>query len=50
MIASRTGKIDAVRTLLDNGAQVNARETWGGTTALMWAVSEGHLDYCQAAH
>ena len=30
--------------LLDNGAQVNAVETWGGTTALMWAVSERHLD------
>ena len=28
--------------LLDHGAQVNAKETWGGTTALMWAVSERH--------
>jgi len=43
MMAARTGKTDAIKMLLDNGAQVNAKETWGGTTALMWAVSEGHL-------
>jgi ankyrin repeat protein len=28
--------------LLDYGAQVNGKETWGDTTALMWAVSERH--------
>jgi ankyrin repeat protein len=33
-----------VKVLLDHGAQVNAKETWGGTTALMWAVSERHSD------
>jgi ankyrin repeat protein len=44
MIASRTGKVDAVRVLLDRGAKVNTQETWGGTTALMWAVSEKHPD------
>ena len=44
MMASRTGKLDAVKVLLDHGAQVNAKETWGGTTALMWAVSERHPD------
>ena len=33
---------DAIKVLLDSGAQVNAKETWGGTTALMWAVSERH--------
>jgi ankyrin repeat protein len=42
MMASRTGKLDAVRVLLDRGAKVNTQETWGGTTALMWAVSEKH--------
>jgi len=42
MIASRTGRVDAVRMLLDHGAKVNTQETWGGTTALMWAVSEKH--------
>src|SRR6266704_1398083 len=44
MLAARTGKTDAVRVLLDNGAQVNVVETWGGTTPLMWAISERHLD------
>jgi ankyrin repeat protein len=44
MMAARTGKAAAVKVLLDRGAQVNAKETWGGTTALMWAVSEKHPD------
>jgi len=42
MMAARTGKTDAIKTLLDHGAQVNTKETWGDTTALMWAVSERH--------
>jgi ankyrin repeat protein len=47
MMASRTGRTEAVKLLLEPidgkpGAQVNRRETWGGTTALMWAVSELH--------
>jgi len=42
MMAARTGKPDSVMVLLDNGAEVNATETWGGTTALMWAISEHH--------
>ena len=42
MMAARTGKTDAINVLLDSGAKVNAKETWGGTTALMWAVSERH--------
>ena len=33
MMASRTGKPDAVMMLLGQGAQVNAKETWGDTTA-----------------
>jgi ankyrin repeat protein len=44
MLAARTGKAEAVKVLLDNGAQVNAVETWGGTTPLMWAVSERHVE------
>src|SRR5258708_32648224 len=40
MMAARTGRVDAVKVLLDNGANVNAKETWGDTTALMWAVSQ----------
>ena len=42
MMAARTGKTDALKVLLESGAQVNAKETWGGTTALMWAVAERH--------
>ena len=44
MMAARTGKTDAMRVLLEAGANVNAKESWGGTTALMWAVSEGHAE------
>ena len=33
-----------LRVLLDRGAEVNARETLTGTTALMWAVASNHAD------
>lgn len=39
MMAARTGKVDAVRVLLDHGAQVNGTNP-RGQTPLMWAVSE----------
>src|SRR2546425_566421 len=42
MMAARAGKTDAVKVLLDHGANVNTKETWGGTTALMWAAAERH--------
>jgi ankyrin repeat protein len=42
MLAARTGRSDAVKVLLESGAKVNEKETWGGTTALMWAASEQH--------
>ena len=43
MAAARTGNADVVRRLLDHGgADVNARESSYGETALMWAVSENH--------
>ena len=42
MEASRTGNVDTMKVLLDHGAEVNARETLRGTTALMWAADEGH--------
>ena len=32
MMAARTGKTDAIKVLLEAGAKVNAKETWGGTT------------------
>lgn len=42
MHAARSGKVDAVNLLLVSGAQVNARESWNGQTALHWAAAEGH--------
>ena len=42
MSAARTGNVDAVRMLLDRGADVNARERYKGQTALMWAAAERH--------
>jgi ankyrin repeat protein len=42
MMAARAGKPDAVALLLDKGAQLDAKESWGETTALMWAVAEGN--------
>ena len=31
-----------MKVLLDRGADVNAKETLRGTTALMWAAAQGH--------
>ena len=44
MTAARSGNKDAVRVLLDYGADVNARESSSGQTALMWAASEDHSE------
>ncbi len=41
MTASRTGKIGAVKALLDAGAEVDAQER-RDQTAIMWAAAEGH--------
>jgi uncharacterized protein len=43
MTAARTGKADAVRALLDAGAEASEAEG-NGQTALMWAAAEGHAD------
>jgi ankyrin repeat protein len=48
MIASRAGRVDAVRTLLAHGANANARESTRQQTALMWAAAEGHADVIRA--
>lgn len=48
MTAARTGKVDAVKSLLAHGADVNAKERWRGQTALMWAAAEGHLAAVEA--
>jgi ankyrin repeat protein len=44
MTAARTGRPDVLRTLLDRGADVNARERWYGETALIWAAAENHSE------
>jgi ankyrin repeat protein len=41
MHAARAGNVDAVNMLLLAGAQVNARESWNGQSALQWAAAEG---------
>ena len=43
MTAARTGVAEAVNALLAHGADVNAKESWRGQTALMWAAGEGHV-------
>ncbi len=42
MLAARTGNLDAIRVLLDHQADVNAKDTLRGTTALMWATEQVH--------
>ena len=42
MAASRTGNVEAMKVLLDHGADINAKETLRGTTPLMWAADEAH--------
>src|SRR5262245_46501369 len=39
MLASRSSRVDAVATLVRAGADINAKETWSGQTALMWAAA-----------
>ena len=43
MLAARAGQAAAVAVLADAGADVDARETWNGQSALMWAAAEGHV-------
>ena len=44
MTAARTGSMDTVKLLLAHGANVNAKESARGQTALMWAVAEKHTE------
>src|SRR6476619_334072 len=48
MHAARAGSVDAVNTFMGAGAKINARETWNGQSALMWAAAEGHSAVVQA--
>jgi len=40
MAAARSGRIDAAKALLDAKADINAKENWGGQSALMWAAAQ----------
>jgi len=42
LAVARTGNLAAAQILLDHGASVNAREQWGGQSALMWASARRH--------
>jgi len=44
MAAARTGKVDAAKALLNAGADINAKETWGEQSALMWAAAQSQAD------
>ena len=48
MTCARTGNLDAVKALLAHGADVNAKESEKGQTALMWAVANKHPEIAQA--
>ncbi|HZF30048.1 MAG TPA: ankyrin repeat domain-containing protein [Gammaproteobacteria bacterium] len=42
LTVARTGNVDAAKLLLDHGATIDAREGFGGQTALMWAAARRH--------
>jgi ankyrin repeat protein/catechol 2,3-dioxygenase-like lactoylglutathione lyase family enzyme len=45
---ARGGHVDAVRLLLEHGADPNAREAGDNTYALHWAAAHGHLETMRA--
>ena len=47
MAVARTGNVEAARLLLDHSATVDAKEKWGGQTALMWASARRHPEMMQ---
>lgn len=40
MVVARTGCVPCAKELLSHGAKVNAKEEWGGQSALMWAAAQ----------
>ena len=48
MLAARSGNVEAVKLLLEAGANVNAAERFRGQTALMLAAVENHAAVVQA--
>jgi ankyrin repeat protein len=52
MTAARSGDVATLDALIEAGADVNARESWKGQTALMWAAAEdnaGAVEHLLAA-
>jgi ankyrin repeat protein len=47
LAVARTGNVEAAKLLLDHRAKVDAREKWGGQTALMWAAARRHPQMMQ---
>ena len=43
LTCARTGRVDAVRALLAQGADIDAVDAWRGQTPLMWAAAENHV-------
>jgi ankyrin repeat protein len=48
MTAARTGKVGAVKALLAHGADIHAKESRRGQTAIMWAAAEGNVEVVEA--
>src|SRR5262249_16378849 len=46
--AARRGHLDAVRFLLEHGANPNAREEGDNTYPLHWAAAQGHVEVVRA--
>ena len=44
MAVARSGNVEAARRLLEAGADVNAKENWGGQSALMWAAAQSQAE------
>ena len=44
MAAARSGKVDAAKVLLDAHADINAKESWGGQSAVMWAAAQSQAE------
>ena len=46
MMAARGNHVEAVKVLLENGADPNLRNEWG-KTAMEWALSKKHNDIAE---
>jgi ankyrin repeat protein len=48
MTVAHVGSVPAAKVLLAHGAKVDARESWHGETALMWAAAQRHPEMMSA--